>query len=100
MAQTGRSHKVLAWTAGGVALALVAASGWYAVASTAAGTSLGDRYRTTVVSTGTVSQQLGLTGAVQRVNQVSLSFPSSGSASAVKVAVGQHVSVGQLLATP
>jgi HlyD family secretion protein len=45
-----------------------------------------------------VQQTLDLTGSVQQVNQVSATFPVSGTVTSVSVTVGQQVSAGQELA--
>ena len=58
-----------------------------------------DTYRTTTVTTGSVEQRLNVTGSVQRVNQVSESFPVAGTVSSVSVSVGDAVTAGQTLAT-
>jgi len=58
-----------------------------------------DTYRTTTVTTGSVEQRLNLTGSVQRVSQVTESFPAAGTVTSVPVSVGDTVTVGQALAT-
>jgi multidrug efflux pump subunit AcrA (membrane-fusion protein) len=58
-----------------------------------------DTYRTTTVSTGSVEQRLNVTGSVQKVDQVSQSFPVAGTVTSVPVAVGDTVTAGQTLAT-
>ncbi len=57
------------------------------------------RYRTALVSTGSVQQTLTLTGTATRVGQVTVGFPMSGTVATVDVAVGDQVSAGQRLAT-
>lgn len=57
------------------------------------------RYRTALVTTGTVAQTLTLTGTAARVGQVTVGFPMSGTVATVDVAVGDRVAAGQRLAT-
>ncbi len=70
---------------GGGALAATAASG-------------GPSYRTAVVTHRTVEATLNSTGTVTPVNQASVSFPVGGRVAQVPVAVGQHVTTGDVLA--
>lgn len=56
-------------------------------------------YRTAVVGRGDVQQTLTLTGTVSVVTQAKARFRAAGTVSAVKVAVGQTVAAGQVLAT-
>jgi multidrug efflux pump subunit AcrA (membrane-fusion protein) len=79
-------------------VATVIVIGGTAVVRTNASASPIDTYRTTTVTTGSVEQRLDLTGSVQRVNQVSQSFPINGTVSGVSVAVGDPVKAGQALA--
>ena len=57
-----------------------------------------DTYRTGTVTTGSVEQRLNLPGAVHQVDQVSQSFAVAGTVSSVRVAVGDTVATGQVLA--
>ena len=81
----------------GVAAVLVIAG--TAVTRANANSSPVDTYRTTTVTNGSVEQRLNVTGAVQRVNQVSQSFAVAGTVTNVAVSVGDTVTAGQALAT-
>ncbi len=63
------------------------------------GRSSGATLRTTTVQRGTVLQTVSASGNLEPVNQAGLNFASSGTVTAVDVAVGQHVAAGQVLAT-
>lgn len=77
-------------------LAVVGGGTAVAVAATSSG---GHNYRTALVTRGTVSQTLSLTGTLNPVSQSNADFPVSGTVAAVKVHVGQSVAAGQTLAT-
>jgi multidrug efflux pump subunit AcrA (membrane-fusion protein) len=55
--------------------------------------------RTTTVSRGTVKDAVGATGTVQPARRADLTFGASGTVTAVKVAVGDKVDKGDVLAT-
>ncbi len=78
-----------------VAAALVVGGGYAASARGSAQSGL----RVAAVSMGPVTQYLTLVGTAQHVNQVTTTFPTSGTVTGVKVTVGQHVTAGQVLAT-
>jgi multidrug efflux pump subunit AcrA (membrane-fusion protein) len=59
-----------------------------------------DTYRTTTVSTGSVEQRLNVTGSVQKVDQVSQSFPVAGTVTSVPVAVGDTVTLRRCSTEP
>jgi HlyD family secretion protein len=81
----------------GAALAVVAAIGvGVATASSASGT---NRYVSATSSTGDVTQTYTATGTITRKNTSTASFATSGTVSSVKVAVGDQVEAGQVLAT-
>jgi HlyD family secretion protein len=76
-------------------LLVVVAAGSAAYAANSGG---GPSYVTGAVTRGDVQQTLNLTGSVQQVNQVSATFPVSGTVTSVSAIVGQQVSAGQELA--
>lgn len=80
-------------------LAVLVAGGstgaWLATRSTASAAS----YRLTQATTTTLSQSLSTTGTIEPATTSTLSFSAQGQVTAVDVAVGQHVSQGQVLAT-
>lgn len=81
----------------GAALAVVAAIGvGVASASSASGT---NRYVSATSSTGDVTQTYTATGTITRKGTSTASFATSGTVSSVKVAVGDQVEAGQVLAT-
>ena len=55
--------------------------------------------RTATVSTGSVTQTISLSGSVERVDQVNATFRTSGTVTSVKVAIGDEVEAGDVLAT-
>ncbi len=61
--------------------------------------STGPSYRTIAATTGGATRTLTASGTVEPVNQAQASFQVAGSVAAVEVAVGQHVTAGQTLAT-
>ena len=56
-------------------------------------------YRTAVVGTGTAVASLDSVGTIAPINQASLNFNVSGTVGAVDVAVGQQVTVGEVVAS-
>lgn len=96
MADRGSARR---WTVVVVAaaLALVLAGG-YAVALTRT-PDPSSSYRTATVARGPVQQVLTLTGTVSRLDEVTATFPTSGTVRSVAVHVGQRVAQGQTLAT-
>ncbi len=85
-------------TAGGCAVAVVAATA-YLVLGAGTSNAATSGLRTAAVRTGSVTQTIGLSGSVQRVDQVSASFRTAGTVTSVKVGVGAVVKAGQVLAT-
>lgn len=57
-----------------------------------------DRYRTALVANGSVERVLTLTGAVERSDQVTVSFDTAGTVTSVSVEPGDKVNAGQPLA--
>jgi multidrug efflux pump subunit AcrA (membrane-fusion protein) len=55
--------------------------------------------RTATVATGSVTQSTSLSGSVERVDQVTAAFRTAGTVRSVKVAVGDEVEAGDVLAT-
>jgi multidrug efflux pump subunit AcrA (membrane-fusion protein) len=55
--------------------------------------------RTATVATGSVTQSTSLSGSVERVDQVTAAFRTAGTVRSVKVAVGDDVEAGDVLAT-
>ena len=94
-----RRRNRVGFVAVGVALVLVLIAG---VGVAVAGTSsrpATDRYVTATVSKGSVTETLALSGTVTRTNTADARFGTSGTVTSVKVAVGQKVKAGQVLAT-
>ncbi|HWE89776.1 MAG TPA: HlyD family efflux transporter periplasmic adaptor subunit [Pseudonocardiaceae bacterium] len=58
----------------------------------------GDSYRTVAAGPATVTDALGLTGAIEPVSEATVDFPVSGQVAAVDVTQGQQVTAGQTLA--
>lgn len=58
-----------------------------------------DDYVTATVSKGDVDQYLDLSGTVSETKQSSVGFPASGTVTSVNVALGDHVTAGEKLAT-
>jgi trimeric autotransporter adhesin len=81
----------------GIAVAVVALGVGVGVA--AAQPSSGSDYRTSDATTGGAVRTLTVSGTVEPVNQAQAAFQVGGSVAAVDVAVGQHVTAGQTLAT-
>ena len=82
-----------------LAVAVVLVAGGTVVSRSVANAGQGEAFRTATVTRGDVQQTLDLTGSARRVNQQSASFAVAGSVSAVRVAVGDQVHAGQVLAT-
>ncbi len=61
--------------------------------------STGPTYETVMAKTGSVSEQVSVTGHVKPAEDVNLSFEKSGRVASVNVVVGNYVSFGQTLAT-
>ncbi len=93
-----RARRTLKGVGSGVALALVGAGAYIALAPGSSQASTADLV-TATAARATVSQTLTLSGSVQRTGQDSVSFPASGRVTAVKVAVSEPVTTGQVLAT-
>lgn len=85
------------WTATGCAVAVVGASAYLFLEPTSRAATTG--LRTATVSPASVTQTITLPGSVQRVDQVSAGFRTSGTVTSVKVAVGDRVRAGQTVAT-
>lgn len=80
-----------------IAAAVLVAGGTAAARAMTGGD--GNRYRTATATMGSVEQLVTGVGTVAAVNQVSVSFPVSGTVATVPVSVGSKVSAGQTLAT-
>jgi multidrug efflux pump subunit AcrA (membrane-fusion protein) len=99
---TGRASVVRRWASGrgvaallGTVLLLAGAlATWAATGSSAAAS-----YRTAVVSRADVQQSLNATGTVSRVGERSLAFGAAGTVGTVRVAVGDRVQAGRVVAT-
>lgn len=96
MPDASRPRRVIGWTSAGLAVAVVAAGAFYVAQSADAG--VAGNYRTATATKGSVSQQVALTGTVERVKQASVAFPVNGTVASVGVTVGQRVTAGQELA--
>jgi len=83
------------WAAVGLVAVLVAGSG--AAYGVASGEST-PRYRTVAATTGDVEQTLASSGTVDAANRADLGFGTDGTIAALKVAVGDVVKAGQILA--
>lgn len=80
----------------GVSLATIAALGTaWATSSSAASA----RFVTATAATGSVTQSYLSTGAISRTNNVAATFAVDGTVESVKVAIGDTVTQGQVLAT-
>jgi len=55
--------------------------------------------RTATVATGSVTQSISLSGSVERVDQVTAAFRTTGPVTSVKVTVGDEVEAGDVLAS-
>jgi len=60
---------------------------------------LDKRYVTVAAATGDLTQTETFTGTVAKATQASVSFPAAGTVTGVQVTVGQHVDIGQPLAS-
>lgn len=98
MADPAGRVRLLRRLAAGCAVAVVAAA-TYALTGAGSGTSATEGLRTATVGTGAVEQTLTVSGTVRRVDQLSVSFPAGGRVTSVRVAVGDEVRAGQVLAT-
>jgi len=78
------------------ALVVLAGAGAAYAATRGSGAS---NYRLVAASYGTVRQTIGATGTIEAVAEADLTFGTSGRVATVKVAVGDHVVGGQVLAT-
>ena len=81
---------------GAVAVAIVAIAAGTVWALTRGG---GTAYRTAVAEQASVTQTLSSVGTVSSANRATVSFPVSGTVATVPVALGDHVSAGQTVAT-
>jgi multidrug efflux pump subunit AcrA (membrane-fusion protein) len=81
------------------ALVLLGGGGVIAWSLTRATTNVTATERTTTVSTGTVKDTVGATGTVEPARRADLAFAASGTVTSVKVAVGDRVEKGDVLAT-
>jgi RND family efflux transporter MFP subunit len=79
---------------GGVVTAIIIAVAGMAMTNRTGGPS----YRTASVERADVDATLDSLGTIQPINQANLSFPVAGTVSSVSATVGQHVTVGQVLA--
>jgi RND family efflux transporter MFP subunit len=79
---------------GGVVAAIILGLAGVATTSRSGGPS----YRTASVERADVDATLDSFGTLQPINQANLSFPVAGNVGSVSVTVGQHVTVGQILA--
>lgn len=79
----------------GTVVALLAVGG-VAMAMT---NSMGDQYRTTTVTRGSVDQTVSATGTIESASRADASFSTAGTVDTIKVAVGDKVEAGALLAT-
>ena len=95
---TKRTKKTLGRAGVGIAVVAVVAVGLLGYKA-AAGTSNPNHYRTVTAGAGTVTQILALSGTVHHVTQSSVSFPTSGTVTAVNVKAGDTVAAGQALAS-
>ncbi len=88
--------RIRALAIAGVSLATIAAVGtaWATGSSAATG-----RYVTATAATGSVTQSYLTTGAITRTNNVEATFAVGGTVKSVKVAIGDAVTQGQVLAT-
>ncbi|CCH79514.1 putative Secretion protein HlyD [Nostocoides japonicum T1-X7] len=84
--------------AAGCAVAVVLA-GAYLVVGTRDSDAATSSLVTSTASLGDVTQTATLSGTVERVDEVSATFPTAGTVTSVKVAVGASVREGQTLAT-
>ncbi|WP_131771151.1 biotin/lipoyl-binding protein [Candidatus Protofrankia californiensis] len=91
-----RRHRLRRWATVIVVIVVVGGVGGGVLAATAA--SGGPSYRTAVVTHRTVEATLNSTGTVTPTSQASVSFPVGGRVAQVSVAVGQHVTTGDVLA--
>ncbi|MEO7070339.1 MAG: HlyD family efflux transporter periplasmic adaptor subunit [Nostocoides sp.] len=82
----------------GCAIAVMAAAA-YVFFGAGDGSAATSSLRTATVARGNLDQTTTLTGNVARVGQLTVSFPSGGRVTTVKVAVGDTVKAGQVLAT-
>lgn len=85
------------WRVAVVAGTLVLAAGGVALGLTLGGSTSG--YRTVAARDGTVDKTVTVTGSVEPVNRVTLSFGVEGIVATVAVHVGERVAAGQTLAT-
>jgi trimeric autotransporter adhesin len=82
-----------------VAIAAVVIGVGTGVGVASAQASSGPDYRTSVATTGSATRTLTVSGTIEPFNQTQASFQVAGTVAAVNVAVGQHVTAGQTLAT-
>ena len=80
-------------------LVVLAGAGVLAWNLTRGGTTTAATERTTAASRGTVKETVGATGTVEPARRADLTFGASGTVSSVKVAVGDKVDKGDVLAT-
>ena len=82
------------WAVGGAGVVVAAVLAGLAAANGGSGPS----YRTAGVERTDVDATLDSLGTIQPINQANLGFPIGGNVHSVLVTVGQHVTVGQMLA--
>lgn len=92
-----KNTRVRAVLGAGVALAVVAAIG--VGVATSSNASATNRFVTATSSTGDVTQTYTATGSITRKNTSTATFTADGTVNSVKVAVGDAVEAGQVLAT-
>lgn len=91
----GRNTRRLRWSAAG-AVAVLAVGGGTAYAVT--GSTDAPHYRTVAAVTGDVEQTLASSGTVDAAHRADLGFATAGTVAALRVAVGDTVKAGQVLA--
>jgi multidrug efflux pump subunit AcrA (membrane-fusion protein) len=85
------------WTAVGCTVAVLGA-GTYLVVDALPSRAATSGMRTATVATGSVTQSTSLSGSVERVDLVTAAFRTAGTVTSVKVAVGDEVEAGDVLA--
>lgn len=80
-------------------LALVVLIGGYQMVKAAKAGSIAPQYTISPATTGTIIQTVSGTGQVSAANQLDVTSRASGAVTSIRVAIGDHVAKGQLLAT-
>jgi multidrug efflux pump subunit AcrA (membrane-fusion protein) len=88
-------------TAGAAAVVVAAAGGitWWALDGSSGSAAATPSYRLVAASVGTVRQSVSTTGTIEPAQQDSVNFAASGRVTSVRVAQGDTVTAGQVLAT-